>query len=160
MNAKGRATLDRVDRDENPEHVSMNGNVGRREEKSIPLSPTEGAINKPGEHRDLDAKMRTVSLVFSVVAFGLMIYGFADAAAGSGFTIPGEPAVSPAELARLRLTAVSLSCMSAGIVLLAALPTVRVVMAIWLYTRAHDFFNAAVAVVVLLELLVSLHFGV
>ncbi|MBI3951550.1 MAG: DUF1634 domain-containing protein [Acidobacteria bacterium] len=109
---------------------------------------------------DLEAAMRKVSVVVSLVALGLMMVGFvATLMEGASFAVSGDSVVSLSALVRLRGVPMNLLAMNAGIVLLALLPSARVLLAVWLYVRRRDVLNIFVALVVLLELLLSMRTG-
>lgn len=109
---------------------------------------------------ELESRMQKVSLVVSVVGLGLMILGFiAQVITGSALSIPGSSVLSFIMLAHLAEAPLSLAAMSIGIILLALLPMVRVVLALWLYLHGHNLVNMAAALVVMLELLMSLFSG-
>ncbi|MGE0826190.1 MAG: DUF1634 domain-containing protein [Candidatus Binatia bacterium] len=104
--------------------------------------------------------MQKVSMLVSVIALGLMVVGFLDlVVSGTSVTIPGGSVLSLPALAHPGQAPISLVAMSAGIILLALLPSVRVVLALRLYLRRRDVLNALVALVVLLELLLSMGAG-
>jgi hypothetical protein len=103
----------------------------------------------------LGATMQPVSRFVSVLGLGAMLVGFAATLlSGTTLHVPGSPAVSLGAILTARAPA-SQMLMSGGIVLLALLPTVRVVLALWLYMRRGQMLNRLVAFVVLLELVFS-----
>ncbi len=109
---------------------------------------------------DLEATMQKISLVMSLMAVGLMIGGFVvRLLSGMDLAIPGGSVLALPALVHLSDAPASLIAMSAGILLLALLPIVRVLLALVLYTRHRALLNALVASVVLLELLVSMRTG-
>ena len=109
---------------------------------------------------DLEALMQKVSLVVSLVALGLMGFGLVDAwVHQASLILPGERALPLPVLVQLRAAPASLVAMSAGIVLLALLPTVRVLLALALYVRQRSILDTFTSLAVLLELLTSMRTG-
>lgn len=109
---------------------------------------------------DLEIAMQWVSLVISMVGLGLMVAGFIDMLiVGASFSVPGGSVLALPRLTHPSQVPVSLAVMSAGIVLLALLPALRVLLALWLYLRRHNILNALVALIVFLELLLSMRAG-
>jgi uncharacterized membrane protein len=116
-------------------------------------------IRAPGEN--LELKMRKVSLVVSLIGLGLMCFGFLGwLASATVFLLPGNSVPSLGSLLRLQSTGWSLMAMSAGIVLLGMIPTIRVAFACWLYLRERDLRGAFIALIVLLELMLSIRLSV
>jgi hypothetical protein len=111
---------------------------------------------------DLEARMQKVSLWVSVLAMGLMLAGFVGMLLGGlPKSLPGGSVLPLPALAHPTHAGapVSLMAMSVGIVLLALLPTLRVVLALVLYAQRRGLLNAVVALVVLLELITSIGSG-
>jgi hypothetical protein len=111
---------------------------------------------------DLEARMQKISLWVSLLAMGLMVAGFVGMLLGGlPDSLPGGSVLPLPALAHPTHAGApaSLMAMSAGIVLLALLPTLRVVLALVLYARRRGFLNAVVALVVLLELITSMGSG-
>jgi hypothetical protein len=110
---------------------------------------------------DLDQKMRWISLIVSIIALSLMIFGFVETVVhGASLTFPGRPVLPLNHLSRLSESPIGLIAMSGGILLLGALPSIRVLLALGLYLRSLDIRNALASLVVLLELLLSIHFSI
>jgi uncharacterized membrane protein len=108
----------------------------------------------------LEATMQQVTLITSMVGLGLMIAGFVDILiVGTSLSIPGSSVLPLLKLAHPLQVPTSLVAMSAGIVLLALLPTIRVLLALWLYLRRHSVLNTLVALIVFVELLLSMRTG-
>ena len=108
----------------------------------------------------LEARMRKVSLVVSLLGLALMCYGFLETLfSGTAFSLPGHAVLPLKDLLSLPTASLGLVSMSAGVILLSMLPAIRVVLAIWLYLRSRDLLNTAGALVVLLELLASIRLG-
>jgi uncharacterized membrane protein len=109
---------------------------------------------------DLEAKMQQISLIISVIAIGLMVYGFADAMfQGNSFSLPGFSALPMAAFSQFTHPTLGLWLMSAGIVMLSALPGIRILLALVLFIRSRHLLDTLVTLVVLLELLFSIHFS-
>ncbi|GAB4540853.1 MAG: hypothetical protein Kow0063_31140 [Anaerolineae bacterium] len=109
---------------------------------------------------DLEATMQRVSLIVSAVGLGLMIAGFvATLIIGASSSIPGDPVLPFSRLVYPSQAPVSMVAMSAGIVLLTLLPAIRTLLALWLYLRHHSVLNALVALIVFVELLLSIRAG-
>jgi uncharacterized membrane protein len=109
---------------------------------------------------DLEAKMQKISLVTSLLGLGLMVFGFADLLIhGASLSIPGVTALAPLLVKSGMRIPLSLLTMSAGIVVLALLPILRVLLALSLYLRNRQVLNVIVALLVFIELLVSVRTG-
>lgn len=109
---------------------------------------------------DLEGQMRKVSQVVSAAAVGLMLAGLlASIGTGSGLALPGSSVMPLHDLLKLPVHPLGLAAMSAGILLLALLPVVRVLLALGLYTRQRAPVNALAALVVFVELLISMRAG-
>jgi uncharacterized membrane protein len=109
---------------------------------------------------DLEEQMRKVSLLVSVVAVVLMAGGFVGAAlSGNALAVPGKSVLPIASLLNFTQEPLALAAMSTGILLLALLPLVRVFLATTLYVRQRVPLDAAAALVVMVELLVSMWSG-
>lgn len=81
-----------------------------------------------------------------------MLVGFGGELAVRGNpSLPGPPAVTPQRLADAPVSPF-LVCMSAGILLFAVLPALRVLLALLDYARRRDWRSALIAILVLLEL--------
>jgi uncharacterized membrane protein len=89
-----------------------------------------------------------------------MVFGFADMLVhGTSLSIPGITALSPLMFTSGTRIPLSLATMSAGIVVLALLPILRVLLALSLYLRSRQILNVVVALLVFIELLVSVRTG-
>jgi uncharacterized membrane protein len=109
---------------------------------------------------DLEAKMQKLSLVTSLLGLGLMVFGFADfVMGGAPLSMPGVTALSPLLMKSGTQISLSLLTMSAGIVILALLPIVRVLLALSLYARNRQVLNVIVALLVFIELVMSVRTG-
>lgn len=108
----------------------------------------------------LDMAMRLLSQVGAVLGFGLMIFGFAVMVLEGGMmAVPGPSTLPMARLLDPSHSPLGLTAMSAGIVVLALLPVVRVVLALGLYVSQRDQLNSGVSLAVLLELILSTQLG-
>jgi uncharacterized membrane protein len=122
--------------------------------------PEETTSSKIKALGDLEATMQKVSLAVSLISLGLMVAGFADMVTnGASFSVPGNSVPPLSMFMRLSQVPASLAAMSAGIVLLALLPTARVLLALSLYFRRRDVLDGLVALIVFLELLLSMRAG-
>jgi uncharacterized membrane protein len=109
---------------------------------------------------DLEERMQKISLVTSLVGVGLMAFGFADMIiSGGSLSIPGMTALSPLQIQSGARISLSLLTMSAGIVVLALLPIVRVLLALSLYLQSRHMLDVVAALIVFVELLVSVRTG-
>jgi uncharacterized membrane protein len=109
---------------------------------------------------DLEARMQKISLVTSLLGLGLMAFGFADFFLhGASLFLPGVTALSVLLIKSGAQISLSLLAMSAGIVILALLPILRVLLALSLYLRNRQALNVVVALLVFIELLVSARTG-
>ncbi len=105
--------------------------------------------------------MQKVSLVFSLAAFGLMIYGFTcSLMTGDSLSFPGHPVPPLQGLILHPSMSLGETWMSVGVLLLGILPSVRVLLALWLYFRSKNLWSTFIALIVLLELLLSLRLSV
>ncbi len=109
--------------------------------------------------RILETTMRQVSAVVSVVAVVLMLFGFTSILLFDTTGSQAQVTLSPPDIIWIGRAGWGLWAMSAGIVLLALLPTVRVLLALVLFLRSRAFVDVGVAFVVLLELLFSMWAG-
>jgi uncharacterized membrane protein len=117
--------------------------------------------NENKSQDDLEVRMQKISLVVSVLAMGLMIAGFLDMVLrGSQGALPGRSVLQIAFLTHVTQAPADMAAMSAGILLLVLLPTIRVLLATLLYARRRGFLNALVALLVLVELLFSIRGGI
>ena len=118
---------------------------------------------KPNENspvQNLEGRMRRLSLVMSLAGLGLMCAGLTDMLiTGDPFSLPGLAVVPLKPLIWGHTAPLGIMLASAGVLLLGLLPAVRVVLAIWLFIRAHNPGGTLVAVVVLMELILSIHLG-
>jgi len=119
-----------------------------------PPPPARSPIEK------LEVRMQKVSLLVSLAGIGLMCSGFITITfTAGGISFPGAAVLALSDLMSVPTASPGLILASAGVVLLGVLPGIRVVLALWLYFRLHDLLNMLVALIVLLELLLSIHMG-
>jgi hypothetical protein len=105
----------------------------------------------------LENRMRKVSLVISLLGLGLMSFGLMDMlVGGNAFSLPGAYALPLGSLIHFPPGPTGLLFASSGVILLGLLPAIRVILALWLYLRLKDVFSMLIAVIVLLELLLSI----
>jgi uncharacterized membrane protein len=109
---------------------------------------------------DLEARMQKISLMTSLLGLGLMVFGFVDVLIhGASLSMPGMTTLSPLLVKSGTRIPLGLLTMSAGIVILALLPILRVLLALSLYLRNRQVLNAVAALIVFIELLVSARMG-
>ena len=109
---------------------------------------------------DLEATMQKLALVVSLVGLALMMSGFVIRFFYHlTWSLPGVSVLPLVMLLHPDTGTLGLEAMSAGIVLLALLPTARVLLALWLYLRQRSWLNSLAALVVLVELLISMRAG-
>lgn len=111
-----------------------------------------------GDPSLLESREQQISLVMSLAAVLFMVLGLLGFFfSGSPWIIPGIPATSLVPLIQPR--SFGLPAMSLGILILGVLPIGRVALAMWFYGRQGNVGEAMVALVVLLELCLSLFWG-
>lgn len=109
---------------------------------------------------DLEAVMQKVSLVVSLVALSLMGGGYSYLLVQeTAWSLPGESVLSWPAFLDFAHAQWSLEVMSAGIILLSLLPSVRVFLVLWLFIRRRSIVDILVTVIVLAELLLSMRAG-
>ncbi len=110
------------------------------------------------ESLQLETLMRRIAAVVSFVAVGLMAVGFVDVALSTPIhQFPGPAAIPIGRLIHGTGVAWGLWAMSAGIVLLALLPLLRVLLALILFVKQRAWVNTMAGLVVFVELLMSIH---
>lgn len=108
----------------------------------------------------LEAWMQKISLITSLLGLGLMTFGFVNLLIdGTSLSIPGMTALSPLVIEPGTRIPPSRLTMSAGILILAMLPILRVLLSLSLYLRSRQVLNAVVALLVFIELLLSMRAG-
>lgn len=114
------------------------------------------SIPPPSPRRqNIHDQERRLAQIISVMGLGLMLAGFAGEWVTPGDpTLPGPPVVTWHSTGPQNISPF-LICMSAGILLFAVLPALRILLALRDYVRRQDWRNAIVALVVLLELFLS-----
>lgn len=114
--------------------------------------------SEPPKKGSLNAQ--TVSRVISLAGLGLMVAGLLiKVVQMASISIPGGSTLSLAGLSGLTHAPASLDAMSIGILFLALLPAVRVLLASGEFIRRRETLSALAALIVLLELLVSIRAG-
>jgi len=109
---------------------------------------------------NLEKTMQIVSRVVSLLGLGLMVIGFADMILGGAkLSPPGLSALTLPKLANFTSRPFSTVTMSTGIILLAILPGIRVGLAFYGYLQQRKLVNSLVALIVLVELLISIRAG-
>lgn len=109
---------------------------------------------------DLESRMQKISLMTSLLGLGLMILGFVDLLVHrTSLSIPGMIALSPQMIISGPRIPLSLLTMSAGIIVLALLPILRVLLALSLFVRTRQVLNVMVALLVFVELVASVRTG-
>lgn len=94
----------------------------------------------------------------SAGAVALMAAGFATTfVAHPNLSLPGPAAVPVQAVVRLEVNDVGLWAMSAGILLLAIIPMLRVLLSLFMFLVARRLLDALIAGIILLELLLSTH---
>ena len=105
----------------------------------------------------LETRMRMVSLVVAVFGLGLMSSGLVDMLiGGDAYSLPGAGVLPLGILINFPPASIGLMSASAGVILLGLLPAIRVILALWLYLRLRALLSMLIAVIVLLELLLSI----
>ena len=93
----------------------------------------------------MESIMQRASLFVSLAALGLMIGGLIDVL-GSGISLTqATVALPPFALLHPTQAPLGIMAMSAGIVLLALLPSVRVILALWFAVRRRHLGDVVVA---------------
>jgi uncharacterized membrane protein len=109
---------------------------------------------------NMEAKMQKISMGASLLGLGLMVFGFIYLVVqGHPLSIPGVAALSPQVIRTGAQISPSLLAMTAGIGVLALIPILRVLLALLIYLRNHQLLNVVVALVVFIELIVSIRMG-
>lgn len=99
-------------------------------------------------------------MLISIIALGLMAIGFVETMTDTRHIIlPGTSALPLSQLISPHSFFNGLPAMTMGAILLAAIPTARILWAIWIYVKVRDFVDVAVAIVVLVELFLSVRIG-
>lgn len=115
---------------------------------------------KSDEAAWLESHMRTVSRLVSILGLGLMAVGILDYLfSGTTLSIPGFSVLPLSGLFQPAGQPLSVLAMSAGILIFALLPMIRVFLALWTYLGRRVWLSALVALVVLIELLISVRTG-
>ncbi len=117
--------------------------------------------SKDKDMGSLEVAMQFLSRVVSLVGIGCMSFGFIRLIIVRGVLIlPGDPTLPFPEFLQITHEPISLLSMSVGIIMLALLPSVRVLIAFFTYLHRKDMVDVLVAFIVFLELLFSIRSGV
>ena len=109
---------------------------------------------------DIETAMRSISLISSGIAVVLMVGGMIELwAFGNSADLSHVAVVPLRSLMRLQGGSAGVLALSAGVVLLALVPTFRVMLALGIYLRRNQIRNIAITIVVILELLISFYHG-
>jgi uncharacterized membrane protein len=115
-------------------------------------------MQKPQDN--MESKMQKISLGASLLGLGLMVFGFVGLMIhGSSLSIPGTATLSLQVIHAGTQNPPDLLAMTAGIAVLALIPILRVLLALLLYLRKRQVLNVLVALVVFVELVVSIRAG-
>ncbi|MEZ4766828.1 MAG: DUF1634 domain-containing protein [Caldilineales bacterium] len=126
----------------------------------VPVTKDRSPDQAQTEGLDLEQHMRRVSQVVSAAAVGLMIAGAAATVlSGASLALPGGSVMALRDLLQLPIHPQALAAMSAGILMLALLPVLRVLLALGIYVRQRVLVNSIAALIVLVELLISMRAG-
>jgi uncharacterized membrane protein len=98
-----------------------------------------------------EAMMHLSQAIFAISSF-LMVLGGVDIAVTGGVDFPGSPAVPLGGLLHVTLRSSGLELMSLGIILLAILPSLRILMVMAIYIRQRRWADVVIAAIVLLIL--------
>jgi hypothetical protein len=106
---------------------------------------------------DVEVAMKRASLAVSLTSVVLMAGGLLWHLEQAGLASwPGDAAIPFSGLTHLRRFSGPVMAMSAGVVLLAILPALRVLLALGIYGRRRKAVDFAVALLVMIELLASM----
>lgn len=95
--------------------------------------------------------------IVALFAIGLMLFGLVDGLLHTeSFSFPGPPTLSIDQITHTVCTKTSMAMMSAGIILFALLPSLRVLLGINQFIQNREIVNLIIAMIVLLELTASL----
>ena len=105
----------------------------------------------------LEIMMRRVTAIVSTVAVVMMAVGFVVTFLFHSIpAMPGTSALPINAVWHFQANDWGLWAMSAGILLLALIPMLRVLLSLWIFVRARHLLDALVAVIILAELLISM----
>jgi hypothetical protein len=109
---------------------------------------------------NMEVAMQKISLAISVLSLGLMIAGMTFFLLRGNFVaVPGRSVLPASDFIHPLQYRTTMLVMSAGIILLALLPALRVLMALSLYIRSRTLINILAALIVLVELILSMRAG-
>lgn len=122
--------------------------------------PKQEQLSNNDPSQQLEGTMQKVSRVVSLTGLGLMLAGLLGYFSNStNFSIPGEPVIPMQNFLQAGGDPLSLLLMSAGILLFALLPLLRVLLALWTYGSKKAWLNMLASLIVFLELLLSMSAG-
>jgi uncharacterized membrane protein len=122
--------------------------------------PKQEQLSNNDPSQQLEGTMQKVSRVVSLTGLGLMLAGLlAYFSNSTNFSIPGERVIPMQNLLQAGGDPLSLLLMSAGILLFALLPLLRVLLALWTYGSKKAWLNMLASLIVFLELLLSMSAG-
>ena len=105
----------------------------------------------------LETRMQKASLAVSILGLGLMSFGLINMLiGGDAYSLPCAGVLPLSILIKFPPASIGLMSASAGVILLGLLPAIRVILALWLYLRLRALLSMLIAVIVLLELLLSI----
>jgi hypothetical protein len=109
---------------------------------------------------NMETAMQKISLGVSLLSLGLMIAGITlFLLRGNFVAVPGTSVLPASDFIHPLQYRTTMLIMSAGIILLALLPALRVLMALSLYIRSRVLINILAALIVLIELILSMRTG-
>lgn len=122
--------------------------------------PKQEQLSNDDPSQQLEGTMRKVSRVVSLIGLGLMLAGLVAYFSNStNFSLPGESVIPMQNFLQAGGYPMSLLLMSAGILLFALLPLLRVILALWTYGSKKAWLNMLASIIVFLELLLSMRAG-
>jgi hypothetical protein len=125
-----------------------------------PVDMKKENLKKTIEASDNDSLARRVAQILSLSGFGLMAFGFVTMLARQGtISMPGGAALPFPGVLRLAGEPISLAAMSLGILILAIVPATEVMVAEWRFIHRREILNILAALIVLMELLLSIGTG-
>lgn len=103
------------------------------------------------------ANLPVILRVVALVGIGLMILGFAyGLLQPAGYSFPGPPTMSVVRITHAVFPMRGLVMMSVGVIIFALIPSVRILMGIFNFLHQHEIIDFIIAVIVLIELTVSI----
>ena len=116
--------------------------------------------SKAKDMESLEITMQFLSRLVSLIGIVCMAFGFVRLFIIRGVLIlPGDPTLPLPEFLQISHEPLSILAMSVGILMLALLPSFRVLISLFTYIHRKDMVDVLVAFVVFLELLFSIRSG-